>query len=400
MKRIGLSVENFSLFSGGAESYAVQLAQTLERNGWEVHLIGHSWDGNPNGAIFHKIPRLPKLIPPFLRILHFALMHRNLVKRMDLDIVVGFGNTLEMNVYQSHGGVHLVSSLKKLRAENNSLVRFVKKILTFVSPKSVMRAWIESAPFRKKSMPTIIAISDMVRDDICKRYQLSKNQVYLVYNGVNLQRFSSLSTVGDRESFRRVLGFSSEVLFLFMAYDFRKKGVRYLVQAAAKLQDRVGKGKFGVVIVGSTPSPALRRLTEALHLESVVLFNGPTKEPEKFYGACDVFMLPTFYDACSLVVFEAMAYGLPVITTIDNGASGIITDGVDGAVLDDPRGIDQMVSHMERFLDIDFRQMASRNAKNKVSRYSIEANHSRMLAIFEVTANSNLVKELSKKTKR
>jgi UDP-glucose:(heptosyl)LPS alpha-1,3-glucosyltransferase len=386
MKKIALSLEKFSRFSGGAESYAVELAETLQNNGWEVHLIGQSWDGNPPGAVFHQIPRAPKLVPPSLRILHFALSHRALVRKLDMDVVVGFGNTIEMNVYQSHGGVHFTSSLRKIRAERNPLVRLVKTILTFVSPKSLARAWIESAPFRKNPMPAIIAISDMVRNDMCKRYHLETSQIHLIYNGVNLHRFAGRLGRKQIQDFRSALGFSHEVLFLFMAYDFRKKGVRYLIQAAAKLKDSVGEGKFGVVVVGSTPSPALRRLIRNLRLETTLVFRGPTKDPEHYYEACDVFVLPTFYDACSLVVLEAMACGLPAITTVDNGASGVVTDRVDGSVLDDPRDVETMAVSMKRFLDPGFLREASLAAQNTASQYSIEANHARMLAIFEAIA--------------
>lgn len=389
MKQIALALENFSRFSGGAESYAVELADTLKRNGWHVHLIGHSWDGSPEGVIFHKIPKLSKLFPPFLRILYFALKHRTIVKKLDLNVIVGFGNTIEMNVYQSHGGVHFVSSLRKIRAETSRFVRFVKTVLTFITPKSLARSWIESAPFRKSPMPTVIAISDMVRNDICQRYHLKKDQIHLIYNGVNLRRFAGILEAERRASIRGALGFSQETLFLFMAYDFRKKGVRYLIEAAAKLKEAVGPEKFGVVIVGSRPSPALQRLVQKLNLESTVIFNGPTKEPEKFYKACDVFILPTFYDACSLVVFEAMACGLPVITTVDNGASGILTNGLDGTVLTDPRCIKEMAEAMGRFLDNDFLGEASKAAISTVSRYSVEANHSKMLAIFDSVAGNH-----------
>ncbi len=96
--------------------------------------------------------------------------------------------------------------------------------------------------------------------------------------------------------------------------------------------------------------------------------------------------MPTFYDACSLVVFEAMACGLPAITTVDNGASGVVTDGVDGSVLDDPRDVETMAVSMKRFLDPGFLREASLAAQNTASQYSIEANHARMLAIFEAIA--------------
>ena len=146
MKSITLALENLSRFAGGAESYAVELSETLVQRGWEVHLVGQSWEGLPQGAVFHQISKLPKLVPPSLRILHFAFKHRSIVRKLRTDIVLGFGATIEMNVYQSHGGVHFFSSLRKLRAEANPFARIVKTLLTFLSPKSLVRSWIESAP--------------------------------------------------------------------------------------------------------------------------------------------------------------------------------------------------------------------------------------------------------------
>ncbi len=392
MKSITLALENLSRFAGGAESYAVELSETLVQRGWEVHLVGQSWEGLPQGAVFHQISKLPKLVPPSLRILHFALRHRSIVRKLRTDIVLGFGSTIEMNVYQSHGGVHFFSSLRKLRAEANPFARLVKTVLTFLSPKSLVRSWIESAPFRMKNRPIIIAISDMIRDDICQRYALTQEDVELVYNGVDLEKFAKDRDWDSRKVLRRDLGFGPErILFLFMAYDFRKKGVKHLIQAAARLRNKVGSKSFGVVVVGSKPSPALLSLVDSMDLDSIVIFRGPTQNPEAYYNACDVFVLPTFYDACSLVVFEAMASGLPAITTRHNGASGIISDGRDGMVLEDPLDFAKMATAMERFLDIPFLETSSSLARQTASRYSKEANHDKIILIFEsILSNSSL----------
>jgi UDP-glucose:(heptosyl)LPS alpha-1,3-glucosyltransferase len=392
MKSITLALENFSRFAGGAESYAVELSETLLQRGWEVHLVGQSWDGLPQGAVFHQISKLPKVVPSSLRILHFAFRHRSIVRKLRTDIVLGFGSTIEMNVYQSHGGVHFFSSLRKIRAEANPFTRLVKTMLTFLSPKSLVRSWIESAPFRMKNRPVIIAISDMLRDDICQRYALTQEDVELVYNGVDLDKFAKDRDLDSRKVLRRDLGFEPDsVLFLFMAYDFRKKGVKYLIQAAARLRNKVGSKSFGVVVVGSKPSPALLSLVDGMDLGSIVIFRGPTQNPETYYNGCDVFVLPTFYDACSLVVFEAMASGLPAITTRHNGASGIISDGRDGMVLEDPLDVAKMATAMERFLDIPFLETSSSFARQTASHYSKEANHDRIILIFEsVLSNSSL----------
>ncbi len=300
---------------------------------------------NPTGAEFHPIRRLPGWVPPSIRLLDFALQHRRMTARENFDVILGFGNTVAMNVYQSHGGVHYISNMRKLQAVSNPLLRFLKKLILFATPKYHVRAWIESAAFRMKQRPVIIAISEMVRQDMARHFGIDSGEIRLVYNGIDCAKFAARES-GKGERLRQEWGFDKETLFLFMAYDFRKKGVRYLVEAADKLRQKVGQGMFGVVIVGAPPSLQLRNKVRQLDLSNTVIFQGPTTEPEAFYQACDVFILPTFYDACSLVVFEAMAAGLPAITSIFNGAAGIITEGRDGAVLKDPRDTDEMSDAM------------------------------------------------------
>jgi len=384
--KIALAVENFSRHAGGAETYAVGLAETLVREGFDVHLYGYSWDGEPTKAVFHRIPRLPPWIPPSIRLLDFALRHRRMTAKERFDVILGFGNTLIMNVYQSHGGVHYISNIRKLQAVSNPLFRFIKKLALFAVPKYHVRAWIESAPFRMKQRPVIIAISEMVRQDMADYFRIDRDEIRLVYNGIDYAKFGTLQPE-RREALRRKWGFDREILFLFMAYDFRKKGVRYLVEASAKLRRKAGARPFGVVVVGGPPTLQIRGMVRRLGLSDTVVFPGATQEPEAAYQACDVFILPTFYDACSLVVFEAMATGLPAITTVFNGAAGIITDGMDGAVLNDPRNTNEMAEAMERFLEKTVLEDASAAARLTASNYTIEKNHRQIIDIFRnVTA--------------
>lgn len=379
--KIAMALENFSPYAGGVESYAVELAKTLVREGWEVHLFGHSWEGEPRSAVFHPIRKLPRFVPPSLRLMNFALRHKRMVKADDFDVLLGFGNTIVMNVYQSHGGVHFLSNIRKIHGMRNPLLRFVKLLGLFLTPKYHARAWIESAPFRSPQRPVLIAISDMVRDDIAGHFRIPQEEIQLIYNGIEPTRFSG-SRDADPQVLRRQLGFDGEVLFLFMAYDLRKKGIHALVEATAFLRDSLGSGRFGVVVVGGLPYPSLSRLVKKRNLSKTIAFVGPTREPEAYYRACDVFVLPTFYDACSLVVFEAMAAGKPVITTIFNGASGAISDGVDGLVLSDSRDISALSHAMERFLDRKFLYAASEAARRKASLYTLENNHRKMMEIF------------------
>ena len=385
MKTIALALEHFSRFTGGAESYAVSLAHSLVQAEWEVHLFGESWEGEPEGAVFHQI-HIPIWWPGWARILGFALKHRRRMVSGAFPVVLGFGNTIHMNVYQSHGGVHWCSTRRKLYAESNPLLRLVNRLTHLISPKQWMRHWIESAPFRMTPLPRIIAISQMIKDDMVRFYGIKGQQVELVYNGVDTNRFNPGLRKRLRGPFRQALGFGSEeVVFLFAGYELRKKGIRPLVEAAGILKNLAGEG-FRVVVAGAEPYAGLSRRIAELGLGPTVVFTGRIRDMEECFANSDVLVLPTYYDACSLVVFEAMASGLPCITTRFNGAAGIITDGVDGFILDHPPQPETLANKMALFLQPGLRESMGRDAVTTALQYTIQRNHQEILRILDEVA--------------
>ena len=385
MKKIALAMERFSASAGGAESYAVSLASTLAREGWEVHLFGKTWDGTPARAVFHEI-RVPDRLPKVLKMLLFARRHKAMTEGAGFDVVVGFGNTIHMNVYQSHGGVHRLSTNRKVPSEGRRLFRAVKRLLILASAKDKVRQWIESAPFRMEPRPVIVAISHMVRDDMASFYHVPAGEIALVYNGVDTDTYSPAVRAAARGSLRARYGLADrDVVFLFVSYTLRKKGIVPLIHAAESLV-RSGHGRFRVLVAGGRPDRSLARMMDRCGVEDRFVFAGPQRAMEDVYGACDVLVLPTYYDACSLVVIEAMACGLPAVTTVYNGASGIITHGTDGYVLAHPPSADDLARAMEMVLDRRRLASMSEAAAATGRTYSVRDNHRNMMALFEAVA--------------
>jgi UDP-glucose:(heptosyl)LPS alpha-1,3-glucosyltransferase len=385
MKKIAFAIEKFSRYAGGAESYAVSLATFLVENGWEVHLFGETWDGEPEEAVFHKIT-VPKYLSAWLKMVLFALNHKKVVKNQDYDVIMGFGNTVYMNVYQSHGGVHWLSTKRKVYSEKSKIKRVIKRLIIVLSLKQWVRAWIESAPFRLDPRPRIVAISQMIKNDMESFFRVKGTEIDVVYNGVDISRYNRNLRQNLRGPLRRQLGISEdEVVFLFISYDLKKKGIELLVDAASQLK-KTGNAKFKVIVVGGLPYRALSRQIRALNIEDKILFTGPVRSTEEYYANSDVFVLPTYYDACSLVVIEAMASGLPSITTTFNGAAGIITDGKDGYIISHPPGSPDLAKKMQLLLDDEKRQQMSREALRTGRSYSEEKNHQKMIEILDEAA--------------
>jgi len=122
-----------------------------------------------------------------------------------------------------------------------------------------------------------------------------------------------------------------------------------------------------------------------------VIFAGSTNEPEKYYGAADLLVHPTLYDACSLTVLEALASGLPVITSTSNGASGILTNGQEGFVIQDPRDVKILCEKITYFFDEGKRQESSFQAHQCMRQYSVERNYSKMVTALLGIADSKKI---------
>jgi UDP-glucose:(heptosyl)LPS alpha-1,3-glucosyltransferase len=385
MKKIAFAMEKFSRYAGGAESYAVSLATTLIENGWDVHLFGEEWDGEPKEAHFHEI-YIPKFLPAWIKLLLFAWKHKKITQKQHYNVVMGFGNTIYMNVYQSHGGVHQLSTARKVYAEKNRLRRLVKRVLILLSMKQWTRAWIEAAPFRLNPRPRIVAIAHMIKKDMESFFHTNPNEIEIIYNGVDIKRYNSSLRQRMRGPLRKQWGVSeNDAVFLFVSYDLKKKGIEPLVEAAAELK-RIGNDNFKIIVVGGLPYSSLARLIEHLGLKNNIIFVGRVKSIDEFYANSDVFVLPTYYDACSLVVIEAMASGLPSITTTFNGASGIIADGKNGYILSHPPDPSDLADKMHLLMDNEKRQRMSEEAFRTGQEYSAERNHREMMRVLDEVA--------------
>src|SRR5262249_49582738 len=137
-----------------------------------------------------------------------------------------------------------------------------------------------------------------------------------------------------RQRLRQQLGIGpDETVAAFVAMNYRLKGLDPLLHAVGRLPRDV---PFRLLRVGHPRTERDRRLARRLGVADRVCFHGYSAEPRNCYFAADFLVHPTFYDPCSLVVLEALACGLPVITTRYNGASELFQSPGGGLVVDDP----------------------------------------------------------------
>src|SRR6202011_200606 len=118
-----------------------------------------------------------------------------------------------------------------------------------------------------------------------------------------------------------------------------------------------------------------------LGLADVVHLLGFLPEIRPAFHASDFFVLPTYYDPCSLVVFEALACGLPVITTACNGAGELITEGREGFVITHPDARGHLADALDRMANDETRTTMSVHATELGRAQSFDLHVSRLLEV-------------------
>lgn len=380
--KIGFQIERLDPSRGGAETYVHRFARTLLAAGHEVHLIAAAFEDEPQGAILHHV-LVSGLTRPE-RDVRFARAARKAARRAGLDVVVAVGRTLGANVLQPHGG-----TLGGSRRQNRLLLRHawlmhLKHAFDWVNPRIRMQAWLERRQYQADPPPDVVAISRMVRDDMRAFHQVPDERLHLVYNGVDVQRFTPAACEAAREAARRAWNLAAdETCFLMVAHNPRLKGLRELIEAAA-LIDRAAPWR--IVVVGRGRAGRYQQQAALAGLADRVHFAGPMDDVLPAYAACDAYVQPTWYDPCSLVVLEALACGRPVVTTRFNGASELMEDGREGMILETPAEIDRLRDALARLLNADTRQRMGTAARKTAERHTIEKNFEEMMAVFNVAA--------------
>jgi len=167
---------------------------------------------------------------------------------------------------------------------------------------------------------------------------------------------------------------------LFVAMNYRLKGLAPLIRALARVPRDVS---LKIAVVGHPKFARYERLAESLGVQDRVIFFGFRASPKDAYFAADFLVHPTFYDPCSLVVLEALACGLPVITTRYNGAGELLSPPSNGFVIDDPHDARELGDALTILADPAYRATASVAARGAAQAWTFEPHYAALLGIFE-----------------
>lgn len=373
--RIGLVVEEFDPHRGGVEHWAVQFVSQLLMRGHEVHVVARRFCDQ---ALC--LPIIAHGLEDVRSRLGFAAAAERVLRGLELDVIHDTGAGWYCDVFQPHGGSRHAATRQNLLLVAPGLRRWkagIQRILPRYRQFDALAARQYADDGR-----VVLALSHQVAADFRRYYNVAEERIRLIYNGVDTERFSPVHRAQYRLPIRRRLGIDdATVLYLIVAHNFRLKGVPTLLRTIARMKAS-GQPVHLAVVGGKGLRPWFRAARRA-GAADVVSFTGAVEDAVPYYAAADVYVQPTFYDPCSLVVLEALASGLPVVTSRFNGAGELLTPERDGLLIADPNDVGQLQMSLERLLSAPIRRAMGEAARQLALKHTLTDNVDRVLEIYQ-----------------
>ena len=355
MMNIGLVRRGYSA-TGGAEAYLGRFAEALLEAGHDCTLFTSSnwpsdaWPGE-------RIETLPGASP-------IAFANALQKKRTEgaCDYLFSLERVWACDAYRAGDGVH-----RSWLGRRSKFEPFWKRWGRAFNPKHRQLLALESRLFSPEGAGLVIANCRMVKDEIIREYGYPTDRIHVVYNG--LPAFTPSPEL--RSQMRHQLGLAeSDYVVLFAGSGWERKGLQAAIEGVQKV---TGSCRPLLLVAG-------RGNPRNYHGGERVRFLGPVREMAALYAAADVFLLPTWYDPFSNACLEALAAGLPVITTIANGFSEILKPGVEGEILEKPADSTAIARAIEAWSDPARRAAIRPRLLELAGQFTIEANVRNTLA--------------------
>lgn len=379
--KVALVSEWLDSWRGGAETSTQQFIHHLMDRGVELHVFTRSRPSPTPGLFVHTINGAS--MSRTRRSVTFSHRVERILRTDSFDVVHAISPCRFADIYQPRGGTVAETMERNVAMRDSAHARRLKRCTARLNLKQRYQLLLERKLLAPDSRLIVAAISDYVVRQLKKHYDLPSDRIRKIYNGVDANHSTQTQRAEQRRGIRREFGIAEgDVLVLLVAHNFRLKGVYRWMQALASLVQR-GVGNVRSLVVGRGETPRWHRLAARLEIVDRLTFVGPSDRVGEFLHAADILVHPTYYDPCSRVVLEAMAAGVPCITTRWDGASEVIVDGTNGYVLDEPTDLVTLAKRVEQLCDAELRHRIGQAASAVADRVSMSRHANEMMTLYE-----------------
>ncbi|TKI04027.1 glycosyltransferase family 4 protein [Martelella alba] len=323
MKKIRLAIVRQKYRpDGGAERFISRALEALDDDNLELNILTRQWSGEPRPDWHIHICNPPRW-GRVSRERGFADAARRCWQREAFDLVQSHERIAGCDVFRAGDGAH--------RAWLEQRARIIPSFQRWTTALSGYHRYVlaaEKAMFHSPALKKIICNSAMVMNDIIHWYQVPADKFALIYNAIDATRFYP-ATQEQRVLSRRQLSLPEQAgILITVGSGFERKGLRQAIAAVAATD------RYLIVVGQDKHAAAYQNYARTLGCAERIRFVGVQTEVLPFYHAADGLILPTLYDPFPNVILEAMACGLPIITSASCGGAEFITQGVEGYVCD------------------------------------------------------------------
>ncbi len=231
-----------------------------------------------------------------------------------------------------------------------------------------IRALLESGLVRQSRRKPIIVLSQRMKREFLSHYASMEDRLPVILSGVDSTRYSPANTLLYRDETRcRHSVAMTDTLVLFVGGYWERKGLSQVIKALPRLRS----SQVTLLVVGSGDATRYRKLARNEGVKQRVIFAGPVEEVWKYYAAADIFLLPSLYEPFGLCILEAMATGLPVVTSREAGVAELIHDGFDALLLEDAGDVADIAAKLDLLVeDVDLRRRLGERARQTAMGYT------------------------------
>jgi UDP-glucose:(heptosyl)LPS alpha-1,3-glucosyltransferase len=377
--KIGIAYLEYSRRKG-IERISAELADRVAQSGHDVHFHCTRWmDVRSSKVQFHRVQAIAH--PNSATLFSFAIFGKSSLSRGNYSVTHSYGGVFGCDVITAQSchraGLKIAEALKGKTIRTNVNYGVADRI----------RLYLEHQNFAKRKYRKVIACSTLVKRELMENYRVPDSDIVVVPNGVDLQEFDPRNRDAFWNDLRSQYHIGNqEILLLFVGHEFARKGLEVTIRALALLKQHHIK----LLVCGSDNVLPFQRLASELAVHQQVIFAGAQAEVKRYYAAADIFVLPTLHEAFGLVITEAMASALPVITSKDAGAAiDVIEDGKDGLLLSEPQNPEEVAHKIRRLVeDSPFRTKIGMQAREKVAGYSWDTCARKVLEVYEEVRHS------------
>ena len=382
---------------GGISRYVAELAERFVRE-HEVHIFSSQWkDVGDAGLIFHKTPMMSKpqninlgclgnVVYSPLSTLSYLLSTTLKINPHDFDIVQSNATDhLSPDIFNTMS-IHK-AWLEVLKKEKWKMV-FGRKVL---SPGDLICLALEKYGYGKRKYKKLIACSSSTKRELMQYYDVPEEDIEVIPLGVNLDEFKPLpdkNLIGLKKKY----GIQEEdIVLIIVATEFHRKGLAELIKSLSIVKTkRENKANLKLLVVGAGKNSSFDHhgFIEKVGLKNNIIFAGHIDNKKgdlnAHYNLADIFAFPTKYEGFGIPVVEAMAAGLPVVTTNTAAGEDAVDDGKSGFLIEDPTNVAEIAEKLRPLIENEgLRNRMGENARETTKKFTWDEVAKRTLDVYD-----------------